>query len=389
VSTESGQAQVRLRELQREADANRTIYESYLARYKEATAQESLELPEARIVTQASVPLAPSFPKTLLMLGLAPALGLGLGCVLALITDRMDRSVKTLEQMEQASGVTGLAAVPLVGVRELARLAKRGREELERYDPKAARLFPPALQPPLLRYAIDEPTSLFAEAVRAVRLAAQRASRGGPPPIILISSALDGEGKTTLAANLAASFATLGQRTVLVEGDLRNPELSRSLCPRAEVGLIDVAAEQVPLRRAILVDRSTGLSLLPSPPKHAQLAELMFSAGVGGVFAELRQHYQVIVVDSPPLMPLVDGRVLAELADLIILAVAWDRTPPDVVSRAVELLSPVHDRILGTVLTQVDLQRLRHYDGYSGSAYKRYGYGASPPAPEPVREAAQ
>jgi succinoglycan biosynthesis transport protein ExoP len=387
VSTESGQAQIRLRELQREADANHALYESFLSRYKEASAQETLELPEARVVTQAAVPLRPSYPKTFLMLALSPLLGLGLGCVVALAVDRLDRRIKTLEQAEMVSGVQGLAAIPLVGLRELARLAKRGRKELDRYDPKTMRLFPPALQPPLMRYAIEEPTSLFAEAIRAVRLAVQRASRGGPPQVVLVTSALDGEGKTTLAVNLAVSFAAIGIRTILVEGDLRNPELTRSLSPRAGIGLIEVATGQAPLQHAILVDRSTGLSLLPCPPpRDALLTELLFSAGMNAVFAELRRHYQVIVVDSPPLMPLVDGRVLAEHADHILLAVGWDRTPQDVVTRAVELLSPVHDRILGAVLTQVDLQRMRHYDRYLGSAYKRYGYGLAAPAPQ---EAAQ
>ena len=285
------------------------------------------------------------------------------------------------------SGVQGLAAIPLVGLRELARLAKRGRKELGRYDPKTMRLFPPALQPPLMRYSVEEPTSFFAESIRAVRLAVQRASRGGPPQVVLVTSALDNEGKTTLAVNLAVSFAAIGIRTVLVEGDLRNPELTRSLSPHAGIGLIEVATGEAPLHHAILVDRSTGLSLLPCPPpRDALLTELLFSAGMNALFAELRRHYQVIVVDSPPLMPLVDGRVLAEHADHVLLAIAWDRTPQDIVTRAVELLSPVHDRILGAVLTQVDLQRMRHYDRYLGSAYKRYGYGLAAPAPQ---EAAQ
>jgi succinoglycan biosynthesis transport protein ExoP len=376
VSTTSGQAQVRLRELQREADANRTIYESFLARYREASAQESLELPEARVVAQAAVPLYPSYPKTILTLALAPLLGFGLGSILALIADRLDRRIKTLEQAETVSGVDGLAAIPLVGVREVVRLAKRGREELGRFDPRTNRMFPPALQPPILRYAIDEPTSLFAEAVRGVRLAVQRAGRAGTSQVVLVTSALDGEGKTTLAANLAASFAVIGIRTALVEGDLRNPELTRSMCPHATVGVIDVALERAPLHQALLVDRSTGLSLLPSPPpRDAMLTELIFSSGMSVLFSDLRRHYQVIVVDSPPLMPLVDGRALAEHVDNIVLAVAWDRTPQDVVTHAVELLSPVRDRILGTVLTQVDLERMRYYDRYLGSSYKRYAYG--------------
>jgi succinoglycan biosynthesis transport protein ExoP len=376
VSTSSGQAQVRLRELQREAEANRTLYESYLARSKEATAQESLEMPDSRIVTKASIPIRPSSPKTMLILGLAVMLGLGAGSVLAFLADYLDSRVKTLEQAEAISGMPVLAAVPVIGARELAGLARRGRRELDRYDPKTTKLLPAPLQPPLTRYAIDEPGTFFAEAIRSVRLALQRTMRARPVKVVLVTSALDSEGKTTLATNLAQSLATLGIRTLLIDGDLRNPQTTRALCPRADAGLLEVAIGQVPPERAILVDRSTGLSVLPSTAiKQVEfITELMFSDRIVDVLDQLRHHYELIVIDSPPLVPLVDGRALAELADRIILAVAWDQTPGEVLSHAIDLLSPVSDRILGTVLTRVDLSRLQFYDYYRSSAYlKPYG----------------
>ena len=177
VSTNTGQAQIRLRELQREAEANRTLYKSFLARYKEANARESLEMPEARIVTKAEAPIRRSFPKISLLLGLALLLGPHLGCVLALASDYFDRRIKTLEQAAANLDLPGLAAIPLVASRELARLAKRGRAELDGSIPRTARLLPPALQPALMRYAIEEPSSMFAEAVRTIRLALQRASQ--------------------------------------------------------------------------------------------------------------------------------------------------------------------------------------------------------------------
>jgi succinoglycan biosynthesis transport protein ExoP len=376
VSTSSGQAQVRLRELQREAEANRTLYESYLARSKEATAQESLEMPDSRIVTKANIPIRPSSPKTTMILGLAMMLGLGAGCVLAFLADYLDGRVKTLEQAEAISGVPALAAVPLIGARELAGLARRGRSELDRYDPKTTKLLPPALQPPLTRYAIDEPGTFFAEAIRAVRLALQRTMRSQPVKVVLVTSALDSEGKTTLSTNLAQSLATLGIRTLLIDGDLRNPQVTRALCPRADAGLLDVAIGRVSPERAILVDHSTGLSILPSTTikQVEMITELMFSDRIVDVLDYLRHRYELIVIDSPPLVPLVDGRALAELADRIILALAWDQTPGEVLSHAMDLLSPVSDRIMGTVLTRVDLSRLQFYDYYRSSAYlKPYG----------------
>jgi polysaccharide biosynthesis transport protein len=372
VSNTSSQAQVRLHELQREAEANRTLYESYLARSKETTSQESLELPDSRIVTKASVPIRPSSPKTMLILGLAGMLGLGLGSVLAFGADYLDGRIKTLEQAESISGVPALAAVPLIGTRELAGLARRrGRSELENHDPRTIKLLPAALQPPLMRYAIDEPATFFAEAIRSVRLALQRTMRMQPVRVVLVTSALDSEGKTTLAGNLAQSLATLGIRTLLIDGDLRNPQLTRSLCPRADIGLLDVALGRAAIEQAILTDESTGLSVLPSTAvKQAEIiTELMFSDRIVDVLDHLRHRYELIIVDSPPLVPLVDGRALAELADRIILALAWDQTPREVLTHTIDLLAPVSDRILGTVLTRVDLSRLQFYDYYRSSAY--------------------
>jgi succinoglycan biosynthesis transport protein ExoP len=382
VSTSSGQAQVRLRELQREAEANRTLYESYLARSKEATAQETLEMPDSRIVTKASVPIRPSSPKTMLILGLAVMLGLGAGAVLAFLIDYLDGRVKTLEQAEKISGVPALAAVPSINARELAARARRGHDELARYDRNTMKLLPPALQPPLMRYAIDRPGTFFAEAIRSVRLAIQRTMRTQPVKVILVSSSLDSEGKTTLAGNLAQSLATLGIRTLLIDGDLRNPQLTRALCPRADLGLLEVALGRCTAEQAILTDRGTGLAILPSTTvKQVEIiTELMFSERIVDVLDHLRRKYELIIIDSPPLVPLVDGRALAELADRIILALAWDQTPGEVLTHTMGLLSPVSDRILGTVLTQVDLSRLQFYDYYRSSAYlKPYGVASLNP----------
>jgi exopolysaccharide transport family protein len=387
-STDAGEAQVKLRELQRQADANRALYEAFLARYRETSAQESLAMPESRVVATATPPLRPSFPRVPLTLGLALVIGIGLGGALALLADHLDRRIKTLEQAEAASGVPGIAAVPLVDLRELARKTKRGRGELANYDAKAARLLPPPLQPPLLRYAIEEPTSAFSEAVRAVRLAVQRAARLDNAKVVMITSAMDGEGKTTLAVNLALSLAVSGAKTILIEGDLRNPELTRSLCPNAEAGLIEAATGIARLDQVLLTEYASGLSILPCPrPQDTQaLTEFVFSESTSALFAVLRQYYDIVVVDTPPIVPLVDGRALAEHADAIVLAAGWDQTQQNVLTQAVDLLAPVAARILGVVLTGVDLSRLRLYDQSGGSAYlPAYGYGSG----EPARTAAE
>lgn len=377
------EAQVRLRELQREADANRTLYEAYLARYKQTTAQESLELTDSRIVSPAKVPIRPSFPKTLLILALSIFLGMGLGTILAFVVDFLDRGVTSLRQAEEITRLPTLAAIPVVGTRELARRAYRGRRALLQYDPKTTTMLPAVMQPPLMRYALEVPRSLFAEAVRSVRLAVQRAARNDAVKLIMVSSSIDGEGKTTLAVNLALSFASVGMRTILVDGDLRNPEMTRSLCPQAKIGLVDVAASNVPLEQAILVDKTTKLVVLPSPSREnaAYVNEFVFSQAMRNLLGQLRSCYDIVVIDAPPLVPLVDARALGEQADRILLAIRWDATPQEVVALALESLGPAYGRVLGTVLTRVDLRRLRFYDYYRSSSYlEPYSYLGQPRA---------
>ncbi len=371
VSAASGKAQVRLRELQREADANRALYQTFLSNYKQAAARESLKLPEARVVSDASIPIRPSFPKASLFLGLAIPLGFTFGCILAMAVDHFDRRVKTLNQLAVLTGLPAIASMPLIGLRELSRITKRGRSALGSYDPRSASLLPISLQPPLMHYITEEPNSIFAEAVRAVRLSVQRTAQLRPVQIVMVTSAVGGEGKTTLAGNLALAYAMLGARTLLVEGDLRNPEMTRSLCPQAEFGLLDVALGRASLRQAILVDPTTRLSVLPAPQSQSMnnSNEFVFSKAMEIILDELRRHYDMIIVDAPPLMPLVDSYALGEHADGVVMTVAWNRTPEDLVVRALGQLSSLQDRVVGTVLTRVDLKRLRYYDYYYTSAY--------------------
>ncbi len=383
ITNETGKARVRLRELQREADASRTLYESFLARYKETSARETLNLPDSRIVSKADIPLSPSFPRIFLILPGAFMAGLGLGCVLAFAFDYLDRRVKTPRQAEEVTRTPTLATIPLIGTRELANRAMRGRQELSEYHQSAVDLLPAAMQPPLMRYVLEEPTSLFAESVRAVRLAVQRASRTQSVKSVMVSSSVDGEGKTTLAVNLAQSLAASGARVVLVEGDLRNPEMSRSLCPSAGVGVVEVATTRADVKKAFFVDRDTGLVMLPAVSRNApeNISEFVFSDAMRNMLKQLRGHFDYVVLDSPPLVPLVDARALAEMTDRVILTIRWDSTPRDVVTQALDTLGPAREHVLGTALTRVDMQRLRYYDYYQSSSYiTPYSYLGQPRA---------
>jgi capsular exopolysaccharide synthesis family protein len=379
-SSDTYNSSVQLRELVRELGANRSVYDTLLTRYKQTAAQGHLQLPDTRIVAQADVPIKPSFPRPLLMFGAAVLLGFPLGVGLAFVVDSLDPRVKTLRQAKELTNVPTLAAIPLVGAREIARHAKRGRKALRDYDPKATGILPPAVQPPLMRYIIEEPTSLFAEGVRAVRLAVLRGASNKSIKMVMVSSSIDGEGKTTLAVNLALSLATIGRRTILVDGDLRNPETTRSLCPQARVGLIEVATRRASINEAMLVDKPTGLFVLPTPPRNAALInEFVFSSSMIDLLENLRRYFEFVIIDSPPLVPLVDARALAERADGVVLAIRWDATPQDVIAHSIETLNPAMDRVIGTVLTRVDMRRLRFYDYYRSSSFMEpYSYLGQP-----------
>jgi polysaccharide biosynthesis transport protein len=133
--------------------------------------------------------------------------------------------------------------------------------------------------------------------------------------------------------------------------------------------------------RALLFDRTTGLAVLPSPPRKSAegSSEFVFSEAMSNMVQQLRRHFDYVIIDSPPLVPLVDARALAEIADRVILSIRWDGTPRDVVVQALETLAPAYDRVLGTVLTRVDMRRLRFYDYYQSSSYlKPYSYLGQP-----------
>ncbi len=199
-----------------------------------------------------------------------------------------------------------------------------------------------------MRYAVEQPTSIFAEAVRSIRLAVLRVARTQATQVVMVI--IDSEGRTTLAANLALSFATMGVRTILVEGDLRNPEMSRSLCPHARFSLLEAATGEVPLNQAIVVEPSTRLAILPAPPPQNAALQAEFDA-VGRHGNDPQRAPAIFRYDR--------GRCAAaaaigrrpragEGADSILLAIGWDRTPQDVVVRALDLIAPVQDLSSGS-----------------------------------------
>src|SRR5262249_14486951 len=228
---------------------------------------------------------------------------------------------------------------------------------------------------------VEHPFSQFAEAIRTIKLATDLNGLAATNKVIGITSAVPNEGKSTIAAALAHSIAQFGGRVVLVDCDLRNPSLSGSLAPSASVGILEALYGKVSLDEALWKEPSLNMAFLPvlSGVRVAHSSEILNSIAMKKLFEKLRLGYDYVIVDLPPLAPLVDVLATPRLVDSYFLVVEWGRTYTTVVQHALSRAPRVYEKILGAVLNKVDMKTLSLYDGnraryYHDKSYARYGY---------------
>lgn len=329
------EAGVELKELEREAATSKQLFEALLARYKQTAETQGLQLPDARIVERADVPLFPSFPKRKPLVAAGLAGGLALGFALALALELMATGIGRPEDVERLLELAHLTSLP--------RLAERGA----------------AVADPLrsVRQIIAEPHGLFAEAIRAARreIDIKRAGRAGR--IVLIASSLPNEGSGIVASNLAHHYGLTGQRVLLIDGDLRRSGLTRQLAPQRPTGLLEALSGGVPVEQAVLRDTTTGLHFLPASgpaPSSASAPELLSSRAMAEALSRLRQQFDTIIVDAPPLLPVIDGRVLADHADQVVMVMVWRQTPKQLAKKALAALGPNQRKVAGVIVNEVD-----------------------------------
>jgi len=233
----------------------------------------------------------------------------------------------------------------------------------------------------MLSYALDSPFSQFAESLRAVKMAIDLRGLDKPNKAIGLTSALPNEGKSTLAVALARMIALGGGKVLLVDSDLRNPNLSRRLAPVATTGLVEAILGRTALADAIWRDPMTSLHFLPavSLGRNAHTSDILASPQAEGLFRELRAAYDYVIVDLSPLTPVVDVRATSKLVDSYLFVVEWSRTKIDVAEHALSEARQVHDNVMGAILNKVNMKTMRRYNGYRGAYYgnryyKRYGY---------------
>jgi polysaccharide biosynthesis transport protein len=343
---------VPLKHLERVAKADRQLYESYLTQFNEITTRQTFQNSSPQIISPATLPTAPSKPKRTLFYGFGGIAGLGLGLLLAFVQEYLRPGVKTGAEVERAFGYPVLGIIPLV------QPAKRDQ---------------PIEPGSLMQALVDTPLSPVGDAVRAVHVRLRFSNSDRAANVILVTSAVVGEGKSAAAMLLAISSATSGQSAVLVDCDLHHCTVSKAF-GMPEQGLADLLAGTAEINDVIIPGPAANTHVIPAGSTTGSPTDLLTSQRIGDLIAQLRERYDCVVLDTSPVLAVVDALALAGMVDKIVVIVEWNRTPRDVVAEAFKALRRDGHRIAGVVLNKVDLKQLRAYD-YSHAYTYPYPYG--------------
>jgi len=353
-SATTRQSQVRLRELETAANTYRGIYETFLSRFTQSVQQQSFPSTEARVVTVATPPSSRSSPKIGLTLALVTMCGLGLGILSAFGREQMNRQVHTRAQLESLLGTSCLAVLPaFAGLNTRKNGGSRESSAFQHISQVA-------------------PFSATAEALRYIKVAIDLHPSGGK--VVGIVSALPGEGKTTVAAGFAAFVAKSGGRTLLLDADLRNPSMTRTLGYSDAPGLLNLVSEKSSFDDLVITDTEHKFDFLPASTriKASNSSDILNSPIIKQTLKAARNDYDYIIVDLPPILPVVDVKAVAHLFDAFILVVEWGSTSTDEIVKAAAASPILSERLLGAVLNKADEAVMRRFEGYSDRRYSYY-----------------
>ncbi|WP_424579824.1 AAA family ATPase [Bradyrhizobium sp. USDA 241] len=372
-------AELTIKDLESRAKGLRSLHETFLQRYMGSAQQETFPVSESRVLFPASPPPTKSKPKTRLVLAFGIFGGLAIGIGLALLRNLMDRVFRTSSQVEAVLELPCLSMVPLLPAQKSPKPPVRPQASDDQVQQRIVSS-PTAIH----RTVVGMPLSRYTEAVRSIKLAIDHNPAKISSQVVGITSALPNEGKTTIAASLAQLIGHAGKRVIIVDCDLRNPSLSSILAPKAACGIIEVANGSRSLADAIWRDPTTNLAFLPAVRRGPLLhtSEILCADAISKLFDLLRNDYDYVIVDLPPLTPLVDVRATSSLIDCYILVIEWGRTKIDVVQHALHTAPNIHESLIGAVLSKTDTKAMARYDGhrsyyYHDSHYIRYGLSGS------------
>jgi succinoglycan biosynthesis transport protein ExoP len=339
----SDAAQMRM--LEREAAAKRTLFDTFLKRFQETSASEDLQQADADIVSRAEVPQSPSFPPVQQYLLIFALLSLGGGVGAAVFVDRiLDRGFRRLDQLEDMTGLHALSSVPVV---------KDGD---------------------LIKTVLDKPNSSFAEALRTLHTGIKLSSVDDEPRVILMVSAVPGEGKTAISTSLAVMLARSGHKVLLVDTDLRRGRTHERLGLLPEPGLVTLLLEHRPIAEVAQRHAASGLDVVVGGGAVRSPQDLLGSKSMRDFLEEARKAYDYVIIDTPPSSIVSEARLLAASGDRVVMITHWNRTPRNIVVAAIRQLSEAGAQFAGAVLSQVGSRgaMIYGYDTYS-PYYGKYG----------------
>ncbi|WP_432817039.1 GumC family protein [Sulfitobacter sp. JB4-11] len=347
--------QVRIRQLEREAEASRALYQTFLARLQETTQQQDLQEADARILSRAEQPLYPETVSkrrtAIIIIAFSAIVGIGI----VLLIDFLNNTFRSPNQLETLTKQRVLATIP------------SGKNRARRRQ--------------LLHALLDRPSSSLAEAIRNLRTSILFSNVDNPPKVVMFTSSIPKEAKSSTAMLVGVTSKQMGKSAIVVDCDLRLPSLMGIFEPPADhPDLLDVIEGTADLRDAIYVEPETGLHLLLSGYKKVNdsisAADILASQKFGAIIAELAAHYELVILDTPPALVVTDARIVSRHADAVVYAVRWDETPRAAVIEGLKELRSVDAPLIGVVMTMVNEGRAAKYayDGYQYYKGKYRGY---------------
>jgi capsular exopolysaccharide synthesis family protein len=341
---------VELNDLQRDADASSALYKEFLDRFKQTNELEGITEADAQINSYAPVPRFPSYPKTSLNLALGMVLGLALAGFIGLITELLDNHLSSPEEVEQVSGAPFIGQIPL--------LPAAGNFTKSRVKPA--------------EYLIEKPHSGFAEAFRNLRASIMFADIDKAAKTVAVVSSLPDEGKTSMTYCLGRMAAMSGTKAIVIDGDVRRRQLTEVSGVPAEVGLLEYLFGETRLADAIAVDEKTGLHILPLTDRKHTPRDVFGSRAFDALLNMLQQTYDLIIIDTGPILLLAETRVVTRKVDQVVVCARWRKTNRGTLRETMKILRDFNANVAGVVLTFVDLRKRSQYTSYAGSSYKAY-----------------
>ncbi|MEO6910816.1 MAG: polysaccharide biosynthesis tyrosine autokinase [Edaphobacter sp.] len=351
---------------QREFESNRTLYEGLLQKLRTAGVEAGLESMEIDIVDPALPPASPMLRSRSKIVLTSLIFGLLGGIVIAFLLESLDTGLHNVAEVESATELPSLAVIP--------RTRHSSAEQTEPLTPAQKNL-----------NVLTEPKSQFAESFRALRTSLLLSTTGRPPKFILLTSATPSEGKTTLSTNLACILAQGDARVLLIDADLRRPSVHHRFGMSGKAGVTTVLTGATPLENAVQnVPEVPNLDILPSGPMPPFPTEMLSSEAMDSLLKQCGDRYTYVVIDTPPILSVTDGVILARHADAVVLVVRHGKSSKHVVRRARDLLVRSGAPVTGIVLNAVDMNSPDYYGyyGYSGYSYAGADSGSWEPQAE-------